>query len=365
MRSRARMRFADYFNPVDFSHVNWLQGHKSTLLTGERVEPLPLRGFETAVEDDTDAHDEQAAVDIRNTAREMRRELAPIDEEEPVLRPTSEWLARDGTEGTFSDLAPFLSAREPLRGARGDHSDVLEAQGVTLQPSRSPNDPLVRSLLQEHADGIDKRSAREPTSSPYSQQPQTLEYDPERGSPKFLEVMRRNRDGVIQFVPIRRLEDRGHWEKGRWVTDPYDLGFIVTDGGTRVTAKKHLGTEPRYRSNCHGYVFADGEYWIEPEEVDKILVGDAYAQLNLREDSLRPGDVVIYRDERGNAFHSAVVIGRDSRTGDVVVEGIRGTYDVEPHRSSIYRQTDIMRDKMHRFEVWRRPRNDNRRRRRK
>ena len=60
--------------------------------------------------------------------------------------------------------------------------------------------------------------------------------------------------------------------------------------------------------NCHGMVFASRRTKIwKPEEVAKIISDDGYEEIsNLN--NVRPGDVVVYYSDDGDAAHSAVVI---------------------------------------------------------
>lgn len=60
---------------------------------------------------------------------------------------------------------------------------------------------------------------------------------------------------------------------------------------------------PDPASNCHGWVFADGQFWISEEDVDRILLENGYQQVS----SPRKGDVIIYRYVDGHPIHSGVV----------------------------------------------------------
>src|SRR5262245_25041389 len=64
-------------------------------------------------------------------------------------------------------------------------------------------------------------------------------------------------------------------------------------------------------SNCHGWVFTGGQFLIPDHVVDSILSENGYAAV----EQPAAGDLVIYRDERGAAVHSATVwaIGEDGR----------------------------------------------------
>ena len=56
-------------------------------------------------------------------------------------------------------------------------------------------------------------------------------------------------------------------------------------------------------SNCHGWVFTGGKYWVGGKQVDPILEENGYYHV------LTPavGDLVVYREPDGTVSHSAVV----------------------------------------------------------
>jgi len=80
-------------------------------------------------------------------------------------------------------------------------------------------------------------------------------------------------------------------------------------------------------SNCHGWVFTDGHYFIGNDLVDLILKENGY-QL-VEEPDL--GDLIIYRDEQGLPIHTGIVkaIGKDHF---VLVESKWGGMPVYLHR---------------------------------
>ena len=86
------------------------------------------------------------------------------------------------------------------------------------------------------------------------------------------------------------------------------------------------------RSNCHGWVFTGGRFWIAGTEVDNILVENGYRV----EREPKPGDLVLYRSD-GNLLHTAIV--RYVTEGQpVLVEGKWGCTGVYLHAvdKSIY-----------------------------
>jgi hypothetical protein len=85
-------------------------------------------------------------------------------------------------------------------------------------------------------------------------------------------------------------------------------------------------------SNCHGWIFTGGRYWIEGVQVDAILQENGYVPVA----KPQHGDLVIYRDEPG-VCHSALV--RYVVEGQpILVEGKWGALGTYLHRvdESVY-----------------------------
>ncbi|HET6572967.1 MAG TPA: CHAP domain-containing protein [Fimbriiglobus sp.] len=78
-------------------------------------------------------------------------------------------------------------------------------------------------------------------------------------------------------------------------------------------------------SNCHGWVFTGGRYWLDPEAVELILRENGYVDVT----APRPGDVVIYRSH-GSIGHTAVV-RYVSDAAPPLVEGKWGAMGVYVH----------------------------------
>jgi hypothetical protein len=57
------------------------------------------------------------------------------------------------------------------------------------------------------------------------------------------------------------------------------------------------------RYNCHGWVFTGGRFAVESEDVATILKDNDYQVVQ----QPSPGDVVVYRDERGAVVHTGLV----------------------------------------------------------
>ncbi|HQR07523.1 MAG TPA: hypothetical protein PLN21_11910 [Gemmatales bacterium] len=89
---------------------------------------------------------------------------------------------------------------------------------------------------------------------------------------------------------------------------------------------KLIHTQPASdECNCHGWVFAKGQFWITSQDVETIIHDDNYRRVTLP----TTGDLAIYRNENGQIIHSAIVRGRVNK--DILVEGKWGPLGVYLH----------------------------------
>ena len=110
-------------------------------------------------------------------------------------------------------------------------------------------------------------------------------------------------------------------------------------------------SEADQECNCHGWVFAQGRFWVRGANVDAILEDNGYVTT----ETAQPDDVVIYRNAKGKVIHSALV--RSVASEGLLVEskwGKTGRF-IHPHdrhpyvdaRCSFYRsprQGHLLRD---------------------
>ena len=87
------------------------------------------------------------------------------------------------------------------------------------------------------------------------------------------------------------------------------------------------------KANCHGWVFAAGEYLVEAEHVDWILRDNGYHTV----EQPQAGDLIIYRYDDGTPMHSGIVrlVQND---GTPVIEskwGLGGRY-LHPPENPLY-----------------------------
>lgn len=87
-----------------------------------------------------------------------------------------------------------------------------------------------------------------------------------------------------------------------------------------------LVAEPDAICNCHGWIFTNGQYWIQSNDVDMILTDNGYRKTV----SPRAGDLIIYRDGDDRVTHSGLV--RLVNDGLILVESKWGQSGRYLHR---------------------------------
>jgi len=133
--------------------------------------------------------------------------------------------------------------------------------------------------------------------------------------------IRRDRSGNIIFDPVGRPVVTRH-PSGDTAT--VQRGYIYADNGDRIEAFRNISSDSRFDCDCHGLTFGDGQYWINDNQVDRLLAGDGYDRMNEPE----IGDVAVYR-ENGQVVHSTTVTGVEN--DQVTVSGLGG---LEPASST-------------------------------
>ena len=105
---------------------------------------------------------------------------------------------------------------------------------------------------------------------------------------------------------------------------------LELQNGTKVEALKSLGRwdattqkivrDGRMDADCHGVTFANGEYWINNDQVDAMLNGGGFKLAK----TAKPGDVLVYRDVHGEVVHSVTVSQVDAAGRPLQVSGLGG-----------------------------------------
>ena len=142
--------------------------------------------------------------------------------------------------------------------------------------------------------------------------------------------MQRDENGDLLFIPD--IDEQGNIQqeqKGYLGKDSINVipGFLLTDDGEKVRAYKNNSGDERFDTNCHGTTFADGEYWVESDQVQTILEHE-YEIIPKPDFNSRKGDVLIFRNEKNLIHHSSTVVENKGRT-DINVKNLAGD-DMEP-----------------------------------
>lgn len=103
------------------------------------------------------------------------------------------------------------------------------------------------------------------------------------------------------------------------------IGHIFANDRTPIEVYKNIGNEVEWDTNCHGTTFADGKYWINPNQVKNILKGDNYSYIPITD--AQKGDKIIYNDD-SFADHSMTIIETNGTLEETIVYG-QGGLDVE------------------------------------
>lgn len=117
-----------------------------------------------------------------------------------------------------------------------------------------------------------------------------------------------------------------------FVAEDYELEL---QDGSKIQASKSLGKldssgnlvpDHHMDTDCHGVTFTNGEYWIDNDQVDRILKGGGFHETT----TPKPGDIGVYRDANGNIVHSVTVEAVD-KTGKVTKVTGLGGIQMEEH----------------------------------
>lgn len=142
----------------------------------------------------------------------------------------------------------------------------------------------------------------------------------------------RDEDGKIKLDAI---EERVESHPGDMFKVNVSLifGYIYADDGRRIEAFKNNSSDERFTTNCHGCTFADGEYWINDDQVNNLLEGDGY-QMRLFSD-ISPSDIVVFvgwNEEMGiHVVHSETVSKVSGK--DIWVRGLGGLQTEQTEKS--------------------------------
>ncbi len=109
------------------------------------------------------------------------------------------------------------------------------------------------------------------------------------------------------------------------------LFHAKTDNGTIIEVLgDKLNTAPA-KTDCHGITFTGGEFWVEPDQAQRILDNDNYTQV----EEPRIGDIAIFRAAvdypidtghmvKAGTFHHSMIVAGKTESGQLLLIGLSG-----------------------------------------
>jgi RHS repeat-associated protein len=163
---------------------------------------------------------------------------------------------------------------------------------------------------------LDKLTKVYPQFTPYNFSGNTpIQYRDEDGN------IIRDSKGNIVFV---RIGETKSWSHGGnpGVNYKMSVGYIFANDGTKILAykSKDVGKlHDQAKTDCHGATFADGQYWIDNNQVPTLLRQDGYKEVKYEE--RKKNDKVIYTNEENEI--------EDSRTITADIKCVQGQGGLE------------------------------------
>jgi hypothetical protein len=131
-------------------------------------------------------------------------------------------------------------------------------------------------------------------------------------------TIKRDANGQIIFVAQGKVDK--NFTNGDSRKGTMQPGYIQADNGKKIQAFQQVGGSPAYKSDCHGLTFADGKYWVDNDQVNKILKGDGLEKTK----TPQAGDAAVFK-ANGEVVHSLTVTGVSDTGAVTEVSGLGGT----------------------------------------
>ena len=132
----------------------------------------------------------------------------------------------------------------------------------------------------------------------------------------------RDRNGKIKYYSDGTLVRATHPSGS---TAILERGYIYANDGTQIEVLKNIGyASDGWNTNCHGTTFADGEYWLNNEQVPLLLNGDWYTVV--KQEEAQSGDAILYLGDDGSTEieHSMTIVSTDGTLEGTQVAGLGG-----------------------------------------
>ncbi len=127
--------------------------------------------------------------------------------------------------------------------------------------------------------------------------------EPWQLTPAYLEA---RKPVQLRRAPLTAVTDSGNVIKLYQPAEVIDKAKLrehdleLTDGFRRFLIRTD---GPGIDSNCHGWTFTGGKFWVRTRDIEQVLSENGYKVV----DAPQADDLVIYRDPSGEIIHSGIV----------------------------------------------------------
>jgi RHS repeat-associated protein len=121
----------------------------------------------------------------------------------------------------------------------------------------------------------------------------------------------------------------------------FHWGDIKANDGTNIKVRYNLSDYRPENSNCHGFTFTNGLVWIQPDQVQALLDGDGYNELQKPE----AGGIFVQYDDAGMAWHSGKILSVNTTENIIEV--------IEAMGVTVFKRTDgkLYDTRVHKYRI--------------
>ena len=151
--------------------------------------------------------------------------------------------------------------------------------------------------------------------------------------------IQRKKDGSVTFFPY---SDEPILELGNSdLILLFHWGDIKANDGTNIKVRYNLSDYRPENSNCHGFTFTNGLVWIQPDQVQALLDGDGYNELQKPE----AGGIFVQYDDAGMAWHSGKILSVNTTENIIEV--------IEAMGVTVFKRTDgkLYDTRVHKYRI--------------
>ena len=145
--------------------------------------------------------------------------------------------------------------------------------------------------------------------------------------------IQRKADDGVEFTPTSRAVIQGN--SGQYI-DVF-FGTIKANKGLDIDIRINMSNNRGEDCNCHGYTFASGLGWIQPDQIEKLLEGDGYKETRTPESN----GVFVQYDDNGVAVHSGKILSADKEKNTMTVREAFGSVLLKDKEGKVKKSREI------------------------